>query len=144
MHDPVGDAFDTGEPSKLAVQRRLEQGLFHGQVAQPKPLLKEVNAQHGHQFKRRASGLGPWCMRLNQRQQVGPRDHQIHLVQKHRFARAPRTQIQAEVLLLHAAIVPSTLRSRHPGLTGVLNTIPSRFGSALRCFVSRHHQSARP
>jgi hypothetical protein len=46
--DPVGDALDAGEARKLAVQRGLEQGFFHGQVTQTEPLLEEMNAQHRH------------------------------------------------------------------------------------------------
>jgi hypothetical protein len=65
-------------------------------------------------------------MRRNQRQQLRPRHHQIHLVKGHRFARTPHAQVQAEVLLGHDAIVPAAHRSRYSGLTEVLNTIPRK------------------
>jgi hypothetical protein len=38
-----------------AKQRHIEQGLFHGGVAQREPLLQEVDAQHGLQLERRAA-----------------------------------------------------------------------------------------
>ena len=100
--DPVGDTLGAGKARKLAVQRGLELGLLHGQVTQAEPLLQEMNAQHRHQLERRASGLGPRCVRRNQRQQLRPRHHHVHLVEKHGFARAPRVQDQSEVLLGHA------------------------------------------
>jgi hypothetical protein len=97
--DPVGDALYAGETRKLPVQRGLEEGFLHDQVRQVEPLLQEMNAQHRCQFKRRAPCLGSWCVRRNERQQFRPRHHQVHLVEKHGFARAPRTQIQAKFLL---------------------------------------------
>ena len=36
---------------------------------------------------------------------AAPRNHQLHFVEKRRFARAPCAQVQAKVLLLHEAIV---------------------------------------
>lgn len=123
--DPVGQTIGAAQACKLPVQRHIEQRLFHGHVRQAKPLLQEVNAQHGGQLKRWAPGPGARGVRRNQRQQLRPRHHQVHLVQEHRLARAPGAQLKAKILLLHDAIVPTSPQSRHPGLTGVLNTIPS-------------------
>lgn len=103
--DPVMDALHTAQIHKLPVQSRLEQCLFHRQVGQAEPLLDEVDAQHGFQLERGPAGLGSRCVRRNQRQQLRPRHHQIHLVKKHRLASASLAQIQAKVLLLHERIV---------------------------------------
>ena len=103
--DAVGDALHAGAAHKLPVQLGLEQGLFHGQVGQAKPLLHEVGTQHGFQLKRRTSGLGSRCVRHNQQQQFRPRHHQMHLVEKHRLAREPLVQVEPQVLLLHGHIV---------------------------------------
>ena len=77
-------------PRKFAVQRDIMQGFLHRRVRQSKPLLQEVDAQHGLNGKRRASAFGrcaTGCKRLNQANQFGPRHHQVHLVHKHSFAR---------------------------------------------------------
>ncbi len=123
VRHPLGAA----QAAEVPVQGGVEQGLFHGDVAQSEPLLKRVNSQHRLQLKRRAPDLGPRCMRLDQRRQLPPGHCQVHLLQKRRLARTPRTQVQAQVLLLHAVIVPSATGSCHSGLPEVLNTIPRFF-----------------
>ena len=112
--DPVRNAFDAGQADKLPVQRGLEEGLFHGQVGQAEPLLDEVDAQHGLQLKRGPAGLGTRGVRCNQRQQLRPRHHQVHLVQKHSLARAPLAQVQSKVLLLHSCIVRPCAAGHRP------------------------------
>ncbi len=119
----VGSVLDAGEACKLAVQRGLEQGFFHGQVAQAEPRLQEMNAQHRYQPKRQVPGHGPLCMQRNQRQQLRPRHHHHHLVVDQRFACPPRAQVQSKFLLGHDAIVPVTPSSRHSVLAEVLNII---------------------
>lgn len=118
--DPVGDALDICEASKLVVQRGLEQGFLHGQVTQTEPLLEEMNAQHRHQLKRRASGLGPQCGRLNQRKQHRQRHH-------HRFISSRNTALRVRRVLKFRPrscwVMTDAPRSRHSGLAGVLNTI---------------------
>ena len=45
--DPIRQPSVFFHSGKRAVQRRLEQGLFHGDVTQVKELLEQVQAQHG-------------------------------------------------------------------------------------------------
>ena len=52
---------------ELAKQSHVMQGLFHGRVAQSKPLLHEMNAQHGRYMERRSTGLTHRSMGMNQR-----------------------------------------------------------------------------
>ncbi len=54
----------------------------------PKELLQQMNAQHHLSGKRRAPRLASRCVRRNQPQQLRPRNHQVHLVQKFTLARA--------------------------------------------------------
>ena len=65
-------------------------GLVHPRVTQAKPLLQKEAAQRGLHSKRRASALVARTRRkgCNQRHQLCPRDHPIHLVEKHALARA--------------------------------------------------------
>ena len=67
---------------ELAKQRHVMQGLFHGRVTQSKPLLHEMNAQHGGQGERRSACLTHRNMRLNQIGQISPWHNQVHLLQK--------------------------------------------------------------
>ena len=91
--------------------------------------------RHGLVCKRRASRAGSRRGRSNQRNEFAPRHHQLHLVEEHRLARAPRTQVQSQFgLFLHDAIVPRLAPSDHRGLHGVLNTIPREF---------RQHRAAK-
>lgn len=43
---------------ELAIQRHIVQRLFHSRITQSKPLLQEMNAQHGFNCKWRASAFG--------------------------------------------------------------------------------------
>ena len=103
--DTVWQSFAVGEARKLAVQRDIEQRFFHRHIAQTEPLLQQVQAQHGFVLKRWAPRF--LCRRrcMDQRDQFAPRNHQLHFVEKRRFARAPCAQVQAKVLLLHGGIV---------------------------------------
>ncbi len=85
----IGQSGDARiELGKLAVQRDVMQGLFHGGVGVSKELLQQMNAQHHVSGKRRAPRLASKCVRRNQPQQLRPRNHQVHLVQKFTLARA--------------------------------------------------------
>jgi len=85
----IGQPGDASiEFGKLAVQRDVMQGLFHGRVGVAKELLQQMNAQHHLSGKRRAPRLASRCMRCNQGQQLRPRYDQVHLVQKFTLARA--------------------------------------------------------
>jgi hypothetical protein len=66
----LGHAVQT---RKVALHRSVKEYLFHGHVAQAKPLLHEMNAQHGAQRKGWATCPGYRRMRLNERQQLRPR-----------------------------------------------------------------------
>jgi len=68
-------------------------------------------------------------MRLDERQQLGPRHDLLHLVKEHTLARAPAAQIHGKAGLLHARIVPVRCGSCNRGY-GVLNMIPSAMGRA--------------
>jgi hypothetical protein len=85
---------------ELSVQRHVVQRLFHGWVAQTEPLLKVVNSQHGFDGKRRATGLGPRCMRQDDLHQCVPRHDSIHLVEKLALARLLRRQVQTQAKLV--------------------------------------------
>jgi len=65
------------ELGKLAVQRDVMQGLFHGRVGVSKELQQQMNAQHHLSGKRRALRLASRRMRRNQGQQLRPRNHQV-------------------------------------------------------------------
>jgi hypothetical protein len=95
--------------------------------------MKEMNAQHGFVCERWAPRSGHWRGHCNQRAELAPRHHKLHLIQEHRFARAPRAQVQSQFgLFLHDLIVLLRKPSRHWGLQGVLNTILSiRTGTRL-------------
>jgi len=98
----VGKPADAaGQLRKLAVQRRVKQRLFHRRIGQTKPLLQEVDAQHGLNRKRRPAGLAFRVVRFNQRNQVGPGNHTLHLVEKLALARLLDQQLQAKICLRH-------------------------------------------
>ena len=80
---------------KLTVQGHIMQRLFHGGIAQAKPLLQEVNPQHRLNGKGRAASLARRCKRLDHFNQLAPRHHQIHLIQELTFARALADQFKS-------------------------------------------------
>ena len=82
---------------KLAVQRDVEQSLFHGHVRQSEPLLRVVNAQNDLRAEQRAASFLARRMRLDQREQLGPLHHTIHLVKELVFAGLAAGQIQPEL-----------------------------------------------
>ena len=76
--DPIIDQLDSG---KAAHDGHLDQGLFHGRVAERIPLLQQVDAQHGGQRIGRPAaflaGLG--VVGLDQLDQRLPWHHLLHL-----------------------------------------------------------------
>ena len=70
---------------KLALQRDIVQGFFHGRFGMPEELLKQMNAQHYLNGKRRPAGLSCRRMRPNQRQQLRPWNYQIISSNNSRF-----------------------------------------------------------
>ena len=100
--DPVWNALGAADASEVAVEAGLEQGFFGPQVRQAKPLLQAVNAQHQCKVKWRASRVGHWCVRRNERQQIAPRHDVVHFFEQDLLARAPGAEIESEVCLFHA------------------------------------------
>ena len=100
--DPVWNALGAADACKVAVEAGLEQGFFGPQVRQAKPLLQAVNAQHQCKVKWRASRVGHWCVRRNERQQIAPRHDVVHFFEQDLLARAPGAEIESEVCLFHA------------------------------------------
>jgi hypothetical protein len=77
------------------------QRLFHRRIAQPEPLLQEVDAKHRRNAHRRATRLSLRVVRLDQRDQLGPRHDALHLVEELALARSLGRQLQPEIGLLH-------------------------------------------
>lgn len=68
---------------KLAHRARVIQRLFHRRVGQVEPMLQKVNAQHPLQPCRRAArAFAARVYRLDQRRELLPRHHPVHLRQK--------------------------------------------------------------
>lgn len=88
---------------ELSVHRRVVQRFFHGRVAEAKPLLHKVNAQHGLDGEGTAPALFVRGMRRHQRHQFRPRDHAVHLVQELPLASALGHQVESQARLLHGS-----------------------------------------
>ncbi|CQR41666.1 conserved hypothetical protein [Thiomonas sp. CB3] len=80
---------------KFAVQRDVVQGLFHRRIGVPEELLQQVNAQHDLGGKRRPAGLACGRMWRDQGQQLRPRNHPVHFVEKFPLARALRSKLKS-------------------------------------------------
>ena len=80
---------------ELPHHHRVIQGLFHRRVRQVEPLLQKVNAQHPLHAHRRTAVARLRIMRLNQRTQLWPWHHQLHLFQKQRTPRLLRISLKA-------------------------------------------------
>jgi len=110
-----------GQLGELAKQGDVEQGFFHGRIAEREPLLQEVDAQHGLQFERwttHAAGLALGAVvRLDQGSELVPRHHALHLIEKLALARALGTQLKAQISLLHrfgSAVVSLLTSTKYP------------------------------
>ena len=88
---------------ELTKHRGVVQRFFHGGVGQVEPLLKEVNAQHGVHCKRRATAFGARLggVRCNQRHQLGPRHHEVHLVEELALARPLGLALESALAQAH-------------------------------------------
>ena len=100
--DPVRNALGAADACKVALEAGLEQGFFGPQVRQAKPLLQAVNAQHQRKVKWRASRLGHRRVRRYERQQIAPTHDLVHFFKQDLLARAPSTEIESELCLIHA------------------------------------------
>ena len=87
------------------MKAELLASLFHRHVRQPEPLLKKVNAQHHLGTERRAASLLARRVRLDQREQLLPWHHALHLVQELALAGLAAGQVKAKVSLFHRHIV---------------------------------------
>ena len=54
-------------------------GLLHGRLTERKPVLQQVNAQHGFQWIRLATAASLRIVRFDQRHQARPGHNEIHL-----------------------------------------------------------------
>jgi hypothetical protein len=109
----IGQAVDARiKFRKLAVQRDVMQSLFHGRILQTKPLLHEVNTQQGEHRKRRATCLARWRMRLNQRDQRGPRHHRVHFSEQFTLALGDKLKLAVgKAFLFHQRLTSERLIS---------------------------------
>ena len=74
----IADQLDAG---KAAHRWRLNQGLFHGWIAERIPLLQQVDTQHHCQWVRRPTTLFArlGVVRFDQGDQRRPRNNDLHL-----------------------------------------------------------------
>jgi hypothetical protein len=70
------------DPGKAAQHRRFVKCILHARVRKREPLLQEINPKQDVEPYRLAPHLALRGMRLNQRQQIGPRHHHVHRLQK--------------------------------------------------------------
>ena len=101
----VGHARGALQAGKAAVQRALVQFLFHGRIAQVPPQLQAMDAQHRLDGKRRPATQRLVCtagMRLDQRHQLRPRHHLVHLVEEDLLAGLLGQRVKAERDLIHS------------------------------------------
>ena len=120
----------TVQPRKFAVQRDIMQGFLHRRVRQSKPLLQEVDAQHGLNGKRRASAFGRCateCKRLNQANQFGPRHHRFISSRNTRLRVLLVTSLNPVVVRLICFI--NVVSPNQPSAHWVLQTIPKSLGA---------------
>ena len=79
--DPITDQLDAGT---TAQRGHLDEGFFHGRVAERIPLLLQVDAEHRGQRVRKASTYraGSGVVRLDQIDECLAMHHLLHLSQK--------------------------------------------------------------
>src|ERR1019366_2913508 len=98
---------------KLPHPRRIVQRFFHSGVGQVEPLLQKVNPQHPLRPHRRPPIPHLGIHRFDQRTQLRPRHHLLHLLQKQRPSRLLRVALKPvchrQRLLFHLLLV-----LRHP------------------------------
>ena len=94
--------------------QRIVKRLFHRRVRQVEPLLQKIDAQHPLDPDRRAAIAGLRIDRLDQPAQRRPRNHPLHLGQKHRSPRrlgVPLKPYRRQRQLLH---LPQPMRANPP------------------------------
>jgi hypothetical protein len=114
----VGQAIEHAiELGKLAVHRHVMQRFFHRRIAQAKPLLQVMDAQHGLDGKGWAARLGLGPVRLDHADQHIPRHNFVHLLQELALARLLCRWVQSQADLLHVFLprinsMPSSCKTR--------------------------------
>ena len=111
----VGQAVELAQLDKLALDRGVEEGLFHAGVREAEPLLQEVGAQHGARREQRAAGAAFGVVRGDEVDQRSPRNDLLHLGKELALAGLFRRQIKAEVSLLHVKEARNSCAVRHAG-----------------------------
>ncbi len=89
---------------ELLEQQHVVQRLFHRRVRQAEPLLKEVNTQHRLHRERRTPGLARRRVRCNQRNELRPWHHPVHLFEELALARSLARHLESRTAnadLLH-------------------------------------------
>ncbi len=112
LHGAAG--YARVKPGKFEVQRDVVQGFFRVPIGMPEELLQQLNAQHDLGGKGWPVCLAGWHMRGEQGEQLGPRNHPVHLVEK--FPLALRRTLESglgKADLFH-------LCSMHHGLSGMI------------------------
>ena len=111
--DSVGQTISVSQTSKVTVQRRIKERVFHGEVAQTEQLLQQMKTQHGLVCKWRAScGFGRRYGR-ELRYKLTPGYNALHEFKQFHLARSPRAQVQLKGLSVHSRIVASTVGASH-------------------------------
>ena len=92
---------------------RVVERVFNGWIGQVEPLLEKVNPQHPFQPDRRTAVAGLRIMWLDQRHQLRPRHHTLHLREELRTPRLPSETLkpcrQRQRLLLHQQHLKHTI-----------------------------------
>jgi hypothetical protein len=83
--------------SHYRVHRHIVQNRFHGRVRQAKPLLHEVNAQHGGHCKGRSTRFARGRVRIDQGHQISPGNHLFNFIRKFTLARSLGGQLETRV-----------------------------------------------
>ena len=109
---------------EFPVQRNIKEGLFHARVTQTKPLLHEVHSKHHLHRERRAATSAFGHVRTDQRDQVRPRHHAVHLFEKHAPPRALARLPQPKTRLLHGPNRLSCSRGSVADLLGGYAELP--------------------
>ena len=125
-------------PHKLAQRRRVVQRLFHRRVRQIEPLLQKINPQHLLQFFRPPPVARLRIVRLDQRAQLRPWHHLLHLFQKHRPPRLLRVPLESR----HHRQCPLLAQRVHAGTT--LSILAVEREHLIRVSLARIMHEAQP
>ena len=100
-HAPAGKTGRPPFPTEVMLRIHLLQQFFGHSDPAMEELLQQVNAQHHFGGKRRAPRLACRRMRRYQGQQLGPWNHQIHLIEELTLARAFGDQLESGARKAH-------------------------------------------